>query len=558
MSEEGFGRRGEQLVGGRYRLLGELGRGGMGVVWRAYDEALGREVAIKEVRAPAGLGGRDTDRLYARLEREGRAAARVSHRNVVTVYDVAMEGGRPWIVMELVRGLSFADVLEAEGSVPPARAAFVGAEVLTALRAAHAVGVLHRDVKPGNVLIANDGHVVLSDFGIAMVEGDAALTLTGELVGSPEFLAPERALGQPPGPEADLWSLGVMLYAAVEGFSPFRQETPLSTLRAVVDAALPPPRWAGPLRTVLEGLLHKDPRQRTTAAEAERLLRLVAAGGAPGGIPPRAGTPPTAPTAPTTPTRPLAESAPPGGHPAAPSPGPGPGPADDQPPPERPRRAVAAVAAGTLLGVLALSGLTWVLVNEGGQDDNNGGTGGGTTATSATGTHRTGTTGGSGDGTDSRSASTTAPALTVTVVVKAERADYRGACPPPAGEAPSFSATLSVNRAPAKVEYRWITGSGRVVDAGWKSVGFGDGTTSRTVRHIELSYEAGGRHKDWIAVETRGPKGVTSSRVDFSTTCEEAPTDGASSGAPNSGAPNSAPDASGDGEDQAAEVNTGR
>ncbi|MEU1807142.1 protein kinase [Streptomyces sp. NPDC019937] len=525
MSEDGFGRRGEQLAGGRYRLLGALGRGGMGVVWRAYDEALGREVAIKEVRAPAGLGDRDTGRLYARLEREGRAAARVSHRNVVTVYDVAVEGGRPWIVMELVRGLSFADVLEAEGSVPPARAASVGAEVLAALRAAHAVGVLHRDVKPGNVLLGNDGRVVLSDFGIALVEGDAALTLTGELIGSPEFLAPERALGQPPGPEADLWSLGVMLYAAVEGFSPFRQDTPLSTLRAVVDAALPPPRWAGPLRPVLEGLLRKDPRQRTPAAEAERQLRLVAAGGTPGGVRPPSDTGRTTAAAPTAPTRPLVASAPPSGYPAAPTPAGPVGPADDQPRPEYPRRAVAAVAAGALLGVLALAGLTWALLNGDGQDDTNRGTGGGTAVTNATGTHRTDATG------DTPRTATTAPAVTITVVIKAERDTYEGACPPPPDKAPSFTATLFVNHAPATVEYRWITGSGRVSDGGWKSARFGSGRTAHTVHHTEPSYQVGGRHEDWIAVETKGPKGVTSSRVDFATTCEEAPTDGASSDA---------------------------
>ncbi|MGK5632111.1 serine/threonine-protein kinase, partial [Streptomyces sp. URMC 123] len=208
------GRAPQRLVSGRYRLLERLGEGGMGVVWRARDEVLGREVAVKEVRAPADLDPREVHRLYARLEREGWAAARISHPNVVTVHDVAAEDGRPWIVMELVRGLTFAEVLEAEGPVPPERAAAVGLEVLAALRAAHGAGVLHRDVKPGNVLIANDGRVVLSDFGIAVVEGNTALTMTGELVGSPEFLAPERALGRVPGPESDLWSLGVMLYAA--------------------------------------------------------------------------------------------------------------------------------------------------------------------------------------------------------------------------------------------------------------------------------------------------------------------------------------------------------
>ncbi|GAB2749527.1 hypothetical protein GCM10027072_52920 [Streptomyces bullii] len=234
----------ERVIVGRYRLLSPLGEGGMGTVWRARDELLHREVAVKEVRAPAGLPASDVERLYARLQREAWAAARVADRNVVTVYDVATDGGRPWIVMELVRGLSLAEVLEAEGPMPPQRAAHIGAEVLAALRAAHSAGVLHRDVKPGNVLIANDGRIVLTDFGIATVEGSSALTMTGEVVGSPEFLAPERALGRTPGPESDLWSLGVLLYAAVEGSSPFRQDTPLSTLRAIVDEELPPPRRA--------------------------------------------------------------------------------------------------------------------------------------------------------------------------------------------------------------------------------------------------------------------------------------------------------------------------
>ncbi|GAA3070645.1 hypothetical protein GCM10020000_63980 [Streptomyces olivoverticillatus] len=236
-----------RVLAGRYRLLGELGRGGMGVVWRARDEVLARDVAVKEVRAPADLQEHEVRQLYARLEREGRAAARVAHRNVVTVHDVATEDGRPWIVMELVPGLSLAQTLEAEGPMDPARAAHIGVEVLAALRSAHAVGVLHRDVKPGNVLLGNDGRVVLTDFGIAAIEGSSALTATGQLVGSPEYLAPERALGRAPGPESDLWSLGVMLYMAVEGYSPFRQDTPLSTMRAVVDDALPPPRRAGSL-----------------------------------------------------------------------------------------------------------------------------------------------------------------------------------------------------------------------------------------------------------------------------------------------------------------------
>lgn len=210
----------ERLIAGRYRLLSPLGEGGMGTVWRARDEVLHREVAVKEVRAPAGLPDSDIERLYARLEREAWAAARVANRNVVTVYDVAMQDGRPWIVMELVRGISLAELLDTEGPLEPAQAAHIGAEVLAALRAAHEVGVLHRDVKPANVLMSNDGRVVLTDFGIASVEGTSAITMTGEVIGSPEFLAPERALGRTPGPESDLWSLGVLLYAAVEGNSP--------------------------------------------------------------------------------------------------------------------------------------------------------------------------------------------------------------------------------------------------------------------------------------------------------------------------------------------------
>ncbi len=271
----------ERVIAGRYRLLSPLGQGGMGTVWRARDEVLHREVAVKEVRAPAGLPAAEVQRMYTRLEREAWAAARVADRHVVTVYDVAHEDGRPWIVMELIRGIALSDLLDAEGPVSPQRAAHIGAEVLAALRAAHAAGVLHRDVKPGNVLLSNDGRVVLTDFGIAMVEGSSALTMTGEVIGSPEFLAPERALGRTPGPESDLWSLGVLLYAAVEGNSPFRQSTPLNTLRAVVDEELPPPRRAGPLTPVIEGLLRKDPAERIPAAQAERDLRLIGAGGTP-------------------------------------------------------------------------------------------------------------------------------------------------------------------------------------------------------------------------------------------------------------------------------------
>lgn len=271
------------LLAGRYRLLGRLGSGGMGVVWRAFDEVLGREVAVKEVRAPEHLREADVRVLHARLVQEARAAARISHPYVITVHDVVEEHGRPWIVMELVRGRSLADVLETDGLLSPKEAARVGSAVLLALRSAHAAGVLHRDVKPANVLLQDDGRVVLTDFGIALVEGTGTLTRTGDVIGSPDYLAPERALGKHPGTPSDLWSLGATLYAAVEGMSPFRRASALGTLQAVVHEDPPPPRRAGPLAPLLLGLLRKDPHTRMGSVEAQRLLDAAAAGGRTGG-----------------------------------------------------------------------------------------------------------------------------------------------------------------------------------------------------------------------------------------------------------------------------------
>ncbi|WP_051718190.1 protein kinase domain-containing protein [Streptomyces megasporus] len=279
----------DRLLADRYRLLAELGRGETGVVWQARDEALGRPVAVKEIRAAEGLSPAEVRLSYARLEQEAMTAGRVSHRNVTTVHNVVVEDGRLWIVMELVRGLPLSAVLEVEGALPPARAARIGAEAVSALRSAHEAGVVHRDLKPSNVLLGNDGRVVLTDFGIALVKTGAARS--GEPVGEPEFLSPECARGQEPGPAADLWALGVLLYLTVEGVSPFRRDTPKETLRAVagyVDGALPAPRRAGPLGPVVEGLLRADPAARMPAAEAERLLRVAAAGGAPRATPPPA------------------------------------------------------------------------------------------------------------------------------------------------------------------------------------------------------------------------------------------------------------------------------
>lgn len=435
----------DRLIASRYRLLGPLGQGGMGVVWRARDEVLGREVAVKEVRAPSGLASSDVQRLYARLEREAWAAARVSHRNVVTVYDVATEDSRPWIVMELIRGLALSEVLDAEGPMTPQRAARIGAEVLAALRSAHASGVLHRDVKPGNVLLANDGRVVLTDFGIAMVEGTSALTMTGELIGSPEFLAPERALGRTPGPESDLWSLGVLLYAATEGNSPFRQNTPLNTLRAVVDEELPPPRRAGPLAPVIEGLLRKDPAERLSAEQAEHQLRIIAAGGAPratgAGAPDPYGPTMTADT--LTPRAPL---------PVPPPPAPDLSTTAEVTPAGPPRRAVALLAVGLAVLLLAIGGIVWTLADRGDDGDTGGATGSGPGATSSSAPHTTpaaqeapgsaGAQGGSGstddgdtagkagNGGSGHSSTSKPPPQTVTVYLTSVRGSYEGSCPP--------------------------------------------------------------------------------------------------------------------------------
>lgn len=514
-----------RVLAGRYRLLGELGQGGMGVVWRARDEVLGREVAVKEVRAPAGLPAPDVRQLYARLEREGRAAARISHRNVVTVHDVVTEEGRPWIVMELVRGLSFAEVLVAEGPIAPVRAAQIGVEVLAALRGAHAVGVLHRDVKPGNVLIANDGRVVLSDFGIAMIEGSSALTATGQLVGSPEYLAPERALGHPPGPESDLWSLGVMLYAAVEGYSPFRQDTPLSTLRAVVDAELPPPRRAGPLTPVLDGLLRKDPALRMGAAEAEGLLRTVAAGNVP-----RVDAGGGGAYAPTV----AAGAAGSSGAPTQPVPVPPSGP--DGPSgatPERRAGKRVALAGGALVALLAVGGLVWALTSNNGSGGGSAG-GGGSGSTSSGSDKNAGAAPSPRDSGRTASSAAASPpaapgssgsssgssAVTITVTLVALRDRYSGPCPPPGDAAPAFQAAIAVDRSPTDVTYRWVTGSGNVTDGGWRTARIGAGERSKVLSHTDTAHRAGDPEKDWIALEVKGA-GV-SRHVPFTVTCQKA------------------------------------
>ncbi|GAA1508461.1 hypothetical protein GCM10009730_10600 [Streptomyces albidochromogenes] len=284
------------IVDGRFELLERLGSGGMGTVWRARDTALHREVALKEVRSfgPEPAGGAEASRiLRERVMREARALARISHPHVVTIHHIVDDEPHPWLVMELLPGRTLQHRLE-EGPLPPREAARTGREILAALRAAHAAGIHHRDVKPANVLLRADGRAVLTDFGIAAVRDSTPLTMTGEVIGSPEYMAPERVRGSADVPASDLWSLGMTLYVCVEGVSPMRRGSTLATLAAVLDDPVPPPRQAGPLGPVLAELLVRDPAARPDAERLDALLAAAEAG--------RPQAPPPAPV-PPSPTR---------------------------------------------------------------------------------------------------------------------------------------------------------------------------------------------------------------------------------------------------------------
>lgn len=264
-----------RLLAGRYRLGEVLGRGGMGTVWRAVDETLGRTVAVKELRFPTSIDEDEKRRLITRTLREAKAIARIRNNGAVTVYDVVDEDDRPWIVMELIEGKSLAEAVREDGVLTPKRAAEVALAILDVLRLAHREGILHRDVKPSNVLISEDGRVVLTDFGIAQVEGDPSVTSTGMLVGAPSYISPERARGKKPGPAADLWSLGGLIYASVEGCPPYDKGSAIATLTAVMTEPLDPPKNAGALEEVIYGLLAKDPALRLDDAGARALLQDV-------------------------------------------------------------------------------------------------------------------------------------------------------------------------------------------------------------------------------------------------------------------------------------------
>jgi len=354
-----------EVVASRYRLTSRLSSGGMGTVWRAEDELLQRPVAVKEVGIPAGMPAREVDRLRQRYLREARAAARLRHENVVVVHDVISEASQVWIVMELFDTPDLAAIVREDGPLEPAAVARIGLQMLDALGAAHAAGVLHRDVKPANVLVCENGRAVLTDFGVASVTGDASLTVTGQLIGSPAYFAPERLTGGQVGPASDLWSLGCTLYAAVEGQSPFWREEPFEILTAITVEALPEPRLAGPLAPVIVGLLEKDQSQRWDAEHTRAALEQVVAGkvvetapawGAPVRSRPAESTPAGAAEPGIEPARSDAEPA------GAPQPGPDPLPSGE-PPPRRPwwrRRAVLAA----VVVLLFAAGVTAYVVDD--------------------------------------------------------------------------------------------------------------------------------------------------------------------------------------------------
>ncbi|MEE4541785.1 serine/threonine-protein kinase [Streptomyces sp. V4-01] len=268
----------ERTLAARYRITARLGRGGMGTVWRATDDLLRRQVAVKELHLPdTGLGEPDAERRRDRALREARSVARIRHPHVVVVHDVVEQDGRPWIVMELVDGRSLADVLRDDGPLAPREAARICAAVAGALLAAHEHGIQHRDVKPANVLIERaTGRVVLTDFGIARVPGSATISETGAFMGSPEYTAPERMAGGGAGPESDLWSLGALLCAAVDGRSPFHRESIGEIVHAVAIGEITPPTTVGPLLPVVRGLLERDPARRMAAAEVRTVLMAYA------------------------------------------------------------------------------------------------------------------------------------------------------------------------------------------------------------------------------------------------------------------------------------------
>ncbi|MEU4448787.1 serine/threonine-protein kinase [Actinosynnema sp. NPDC050801] len=273
MSDDG------RLVAGRYRLGRRIGSGAMGIVWQAHDERLHRTVAVKQLLLQPGLAEADTDEAKRRAMREGRIAARLQHPHAIAVYDVAEDDGQPWLVMEYLPSKSLSTALSERGTLPPRDVASIGSQVASALAAAHNAGIVHRDIKPGNILLGNDGTVKITDFGISRATGDVTVTATGMLAGTPAYLAPEVAKGYDPGPPSDVFSLGSTLYAAIEGAPPFGlNENTIALLHQVASGKVVPPKQAGPLTALLMRLLRAEPEDRPTMAEAREALAAVAAG----------------------------------------------------------------------------------------------------------------------------------------------------------------------------------------------------------------------------------------------------------------------------------------
>ena len=272
---------GEALrIGNRYRLEEQIGIGAMGVVWRGTDELLNRPVAVKELLTVASsTNPAEVEESRQRLQREGRIGARLQHAHVISMFDVVIHEDRPWLVMEYLPSDSLATVVRAKGPLLPVQVAAIGRDVADGLAAAHAAGVVHRDVKPGNVLIGTDGRVKLTDFGVARAVDDVQLTRTGLIAGTPAFLAPEIAQGRTPTAASDVFALGATLYAAVEGVPPFGlDDNAYALLHKVATEAPNPPQHAGPLTPVLMRLLAVDPAARPSAAQARDLLATVATG----------------------------------------------------------------------------------------------------------------------------------------------------------------------------------------------------------------------------------------------------------------------------------------
>jgi eukaryotic-like serine/threonine-protein kinase len=273
----------ERVVADRYQLDRSIGRGGMGVVWLGHDRLLDREVAVKEITFPGTLPDQERDALRARVLREARTAARLNHPSAITIYDVLEEQGRAFIIMELITAPTLSDLVASEGTLPPERAARVGLQVAAVLAAAHRAGIVHRDVKPANVMVADDGGVWLADFGIAHVQGDPRLTTSGMIVGSPWYMAPEQAAGGDIGPAVDLWGLGATMYYAVEGRAPFERDSSLAALAAVASEPPPPLERAGSLEPLILSLLAKDPAARPGLRQVRiRLARVAGAAKAAG------------------------------------------------------------------------------------------------------------------------------------------------------------------------------------------------------------------------------------------------------------------------------------